>query len=93
MPTALLTIESLCAGLGIPDRVLNFEDVAGGRVVFGPGTLSVIGVEAAALGGKKVLIVTDPGIARTSGRSGGFIPRGGRDLRGGVRPGERESDH
>jgi len=65
MPTAPLTIESLCAGLGIPDRVLNFEDVAGGRVVFGPGTLSVIGVEAAALGGKKVLIVTDPGIART----------------------------
>lgn len=65
MPTAPLTIESLCAGLGLPDWVLNFQHTAGGRVVFGPGKLAVIGAEAASLGGKRVLIVTDPGIART----------------------------
>lgn len=79
MPTAPLTIESLCSGLGLPDWVLNFEHVAGGRVVFGPGTLSVIGMEAAALAAERVLIVTDPGIARTGAvsRAISFLEAGG----------------
>lgn len=60
-----LTIESLCEGLDLPDWVLRFEHAAGGRVVFGPGKLDSLGTEAAALGSKRVLIVTDPGLART----------------------------
>lgn len=65
MPTDTLSIEALCAGLDLPDWVLNFEHSAGKRVIFGPGKLEVLGKEAAALGAKKALIVTDPGIAQT----------------------------
>ena len=65
MPTDPLSIESLCDGLDLPDGVIGFEHAAGGRVVFGPGTLAILGDEVAALGAKRVLIVTDPGIART----------------------------
>jgi alcohol dehydrogenase len=65
MLTDPLSIESLCDGLDLPDGVIGFEHAAGGRVVFGPGKLGIVGFEAAALGAKSVLIVTDPGIART----------------------------
>lgn len=65
MPPEPLTIESLCAGLDLPGWVLGFDHIPGGRVSFGPGKLEMIGAEAAALGAKRVLIVTDPGIART----------------------------
>lgn len=65
MSTEPLSIEALCAGLDIPERVQRFEDIPGGKVVFGPGKLSTIGAEAAALDARRVLIVTDPGIAKT----------------------------
>jgi alcohol dehydrogenase len=60
-----LTIESLCKGLELPDWVLRFEHSAGGKIVFGPGKLDSLGTEAADLGAKRVLIVTDPGLAKT----------------------------
>ncbi|HQZ29523.1 MAG: iron-containing alcohol dehydrogenase [Verrucomicrobiales bacterium] len=60
-----LTIESLCEGLDLPDWILRFEHAAAGKVVFGPGKLDSLGSEASALGAKRVLIVTDPGLART----------------------------
>lgn len=65
MPAASLSIESLCAGLDLSPEVLRFAHIPGGKVVFGPGCLRQVGVEAKRLGGKRVLIVTDPGIART----------------------------
>jgi len=61
-----LSIEALCAGLDIPERVRRFEDIPGGKVIFGPGKLGTIGGEAAALNARRVLIVTDPGLAKTS---------------------------
>lgn len=57
-----LTVESLCAGLEVPDSVLRFEHVPGGKVLFAPGALGQAGSEAARLGGHRVLLVTDPGI-------------------------------
>lgn len=65
MPTDTLSIEALCAGLDLPEWVLKFEHSAAKRVVFGPGKLDVLGAEAASLGAKKALLVTDPGIAQT----------------------------
>jgi alcohol dehydrogenase len=65
MPADPLSIESLCDGLDLPAGVIGFEHAAGGRVVFGAGKLEIVGAEAAALGARRVLIVTDPGIART----------------------------
>ncbi len=65
MPADPLSIESICDGLDLPAGVIGFEHAAGGRVVFGPGKLFIVGVEAAGLGAKRVLIVTDPGIAKT----------------------------
>ncbi len=60
-----LTIEGLCEGLDLPENVLKFADVPGGQVLFGAGALAEIGDNAAALGGTRVLIVTDSGIAAT----------------------------
>ena len=65
MSSAPLSIDALCADLDIPDFVRGFEHIPGRKVVFGPGALAIIGVEAAELGGRSVLVVTDPGIART----------------------------
>lgn len=65
MPTDPLSIESLCDGLENPGGVIAFEHAAAGRVVFGAGKIEVVGAEAAALGAKRVLVVTDPGIAKT----------------------------
>ena len=59
-----LSIESLCEGLNAPDWVLNFEHLPGGRVSFGNGKFSEVGQEAAALGARHALIVSDPGIAK-----------------------------
>lgn len=79
MSTEPLSIEALCAGLDIPERVQRFEDIPGGKVVFGPGKLETLGVEAAALKAKRVLIVTDPGLARTSAvdRAASLLRNGG----------------
>ncbi len=60
-----ISIESLCAGLDLPDWVTGFDHIPGGKVVFGAGTLDAIGGEAKALGAKRVLIVSDPGIVKT----------------------------
>jgi len=65
MPAASLSIKSLCAGLDLSPEVLRFAHIPGGKVVFGAGCLDQLGAEADRLGGKKVLLVTDPGIART----------------------------
>lgn len=63
--SAPLTIESLCAGLDLPEWVLRFEHIPGGKVVFGAGTLATIGEEAKAIGASNVLIVSDPGLVQT----------------------------
>lgn len=60
-----LSVEALCAGLDIPDWVQGFDHIPGGKVVFGWGTIDTIGEEAEALGATNVLVVTDPGLART----------------------------
>lgn len=69
-----LSIDSLCAGMDLPEWVRDFRHAAGGRVVFGPGKLATLGEEVRALGGSRVLIVTDPGLAKT-----GFV-QAARDL-------------
>lgn len=70
MPDDTLSIESLCAGLDLPEWALDFRHAAGGRVTFGPGKLATLGREAGGLGARRALVVTDPGIART-----GFVER------------------
>jgi alcohol dehydrogenase len=65
MPAEHLSIEALCAGLDIPDRVQRFEDIPGGKVVFGWGKIDSLGEEAADLGARNALLVTDPGLAKT----------------------------
>ena len=60
-----ISIESLCAGLDLPEWVTGFDHIPGGKVVFGVGTLDSIGNEARNLGAKRVLIVSDPGIVKT----------------------------
>lgn len=66
MSESSFTIESLCEGFDIPDRVQRFADIPGGKVIFGCGTVSQVGAEAQALGASKVLVVTDPGLAKTA---------------------------
>lgn len=70
MPADPLSIESLCAGMNLPEWVVDFRHSAGGRVVFGPGKIDTLGAEVRRLGAMKALIVTDPGLART-----GFVER------------------
>ncbi|MDF1741977.1 MAG: iron-containing alcohol dehydrogenase [Verrucomicrobiales bacterium] len=65
MPAEHLSIEALCAGLDIPGRVQRFEDIPVGKVVFGWGKIDSLGKEAAELGSRKALLVTDPGLAKT----------------------------
>lgn len=65
MPATTLSIDSLCEGLYLSPEVLRFAHIPGGKVIFGPGCLGQVGEEAKRLGGKRVLIVTDPGIAST----------------------------
>lgn len=84
MPADPLSIESLCAGMNLPEWVLDFRHSAGGRVVFGPGKIDTLGAEVRRLGVMKALIVTDPGLART-----GFVERalaalGGEGVEGAV---------
>lgn len=70
MPADPLSIESLCAGMNLPEWVVDFRHSAGGRVVFGPGKIDTLGAETRVLGGTRALIVTDAGLART-----GFVDR------------------
>jgi alcohol dehydrogenase len=65
MPAEHLSIEALCAGLDIPDRIQRFEDIPGGKVVFGWGKIDSLGEKAADLGARNALLVTDPGLAKT----------------------------
>ena len=57
-----MTVESLSAGFGASEDVVNFDHVPGGEVVFGVGTLAEVGVRARDLGASKILLVTDPGL-------------------------------
>ncbi len=66
MSESPFTIESLCEGLDIPDRVQGFSDIPGGKVIFGCGTVTRVGAEAIAIGASRVLVVTDPGLAKTN---------------------------
>ncbi len=77
-----LTIESLCAGIDVPESVLRFEHVPGGEVVFGAGRLSVVGEKASALGAKRVLLVTDPGLRKAGHeeRCVGFLNAAGLEV-------------
>lgn len=65
LPSDPLSIDALCADLDIPGFVWGFEHVPGGEVLFGAGSLRRVGEKAKACGGTRVLVVTDPGIART----------------------------
>ncbi len=46
----------------MPQSVLEFQHIPGGKVLFSPGVLAQTGSEAARLGGTRALLVTDPGI-------------------------------
>lgn len=76
MPHDALTIESLCEGMDLPEWVRDFRHAPGGKVIFGPGKLATLGEEALLLGATRVLIVSDPGLART-----GFVQRACEALR------------
>lgn len=60
-----ITVDSLCQGFDVPDSVKRFEEVPNREVVFGCGMLMELGQKCNQLGGRNVLIVTDPGIAKT----------------------------
>ncbi len=60
--SADLSLESLSAGYGATDEVVNFAHVPGGRVVFGAGALGQLGPLAKDVGASRVLLVTDPGL-------------------------------
>lgn len=60
-PDALTAAALLPAGT--PEFVATFSHSPNGQVVFGPGVLADIGKLVAGLGVKRVLVVTDPGIA------------------------------
>ncbi len=62
--SAPLTASALCDGLGAPDEVVAFAHTPGTQVVFGPGAVSRVGELARGCGGSRVLLVTDPGIAK-----------------------------
>ncbi len=63
-PRDVMSIDSLCAGIDVPESVLRFEHIPGGEVVFGVGKLAVIGEKAQGLGARRVLLVTDPGLRK-----------------------------
>jgi len=48
----------------MPESLLAFDYQPMTRVVFGPGTLARLGQLTAELGGRRVLLVTDPGLER-----------------------------
>lgn len=60
-----ISVESVCLGFDVSDEVRRFEGVPNGEIVFGCGRLDSVGTICSRLGGTRVLIVTDPGIART----------------------------
>lgn len=65
MPSPALSIESLCAGLDLPEWVADFRHAAGGQVLFGRSIRMALGEEAKKLGGSRALIVTDQGLSQT----------------------------
>ncbi len=60
-----ISIDQLCEGFDVADAVKEFTGVPCGGVVFGCGALSRVGELCEQHGGSRVLIVTDPGIAKT----------------------------
>lgn len=60
------SLAALLADSGCPDapeEVRNFSAAPNQRVIFGPGVVSLAGRLTAALPARRVLVVTDPGIA------------------------------
>lgn len=62
MRTATLPTSGLVARSGKPPDVPPFDFAPLNRVVFGPGCLSRLGGCARELGGRRALLVTDPGL-------------------------------
>jgi alcohol dehydrogenase len=57
------TLDTPLVDTATPAHETSWErEIAGIRVVFGAGRLSEVGTLAAALGGRKILLVTDPGL-------------------------------
>ncbi len=72
-------IVGLVNSEGIANEVVNFGHIPGGEVVFGAGALRCIGEKAKALGAKRVLVITDPGL-RAAGheeKTLGFLRKAG----------------
>ncbi|MDF1815511.1 MAG: iron-containing alcohol dehydrogenase [Verrucomicrobiales bacterium] len=60
-----ISINSLCEGFDVIDSVKHFENVPNREVVFGCGKLNELGSRCRELGGRNILVVTDPGILKT----------------------------
>lgn len=82
MSDPALTIAALCEGLEAPEEVLRFDHIPGREVVFAPGCLELVGRKASEAGGRSVLLVTDPGIARAGhpDRARGYLEAEGLDV-------------
>ena len=59
-----ISIDSLLQGIEVPDFVRRFEHAPNREVVFGCGAIALTGAKCAELGGRRILVVTDPGIAK-----------------------------
>lgn len=60
-----ITVDSLCTGFEVADEVKRFHSVPNQQVLFGCGTLALLGQKCADLGGSRILIVTDHGLSKT----------------------------
>ena len=57
-----ISIEALVGDFDVERSVAHFGHLPGGELVFGAGSLAQLGVKAKELGGKRTLLVTDPGL-------------------------------
>jgi alcohol dehydrogenase len=82
MRAATLPTSFAGARLGKPLDVTPFDFEPLNRVVFGPGCLGRLGEFARDLGGRRVLLVTDPGLeaAGHPQRAAGFLSSAGLDV-------------
>ncbi len=64
-PHGAITADRLCGDLALPELVRHFRHVPNQQVVFGPGAIRHLGKVCSRLEGTRILVVTDPGIART----------------------------
>ena len=58
-----ITAANICSEHCQSDQIIAFGALTETRVDFGPGSVSRLSDHVKALGGTKVLLVTDPGIA------------------------------